>query len=192
MMACGRALVKPGTTPVYYSENSFAYLLPTSAMTDSIDGAQHIDGTFFRNKDSGELDSTSFSGDAWVRANDSVFSMTLFSSLGMQIAELNYERDSVSFSSSFMDAEKVRPEYIVADLQSCFYPFAVLSENFKKSGFVFTEKKPSAGSEQRSDDFERILSENGKVLLRVTRRANEIDLVNEIRHYKYHIILGSD
>ena len=88
-----------------------------------------------------------------------------------------------------LDVEKVKAEYILADYQACFYPFAALKENFEKSGFEFREQLNLAGD---SNSFERVLSENGNEILRITRKANEIDLVNKLRHYKYHITLGNE
>ena len=90
-----------------------------------------------------------------------------------------------------IDVEKMKPEYVLADFQACFYPFEALQKNFDKYGFDFDELR-TAGSGEPPPDFERTLTDNGKVILRIVRKANEIDLVNELRHYKYHITLGSD
>ena len=117
-----------------------------------------------------------------------ILSVVFFSGFGTTIAELTYAKDSVSFVSSVIDVEKMKAEYVIADLQTCFYPFEALKNNFEKSGFAFTEKRLS----DESQDFERVLSENGKTILHVTRKASEIDLVNELRQYKYHINLGSE
>ena len=191
--SCHHALVRPNSTAIYYSDSKYINLLPTTSMDRSIDGIQHLDGTFSKNptvQDAQEDSaSNSFSGEVWVRANDSVLSITLMGSFGVTVAELTYANDSVSFASSAIDVEKMKPEYVLADFQACFYPYESLRENFEKSGFTFTESK-SAG--EQSSDFERILSDDGKVILRIIYKANEIDLINELRHYKYHITLGSD
>ena len=126
-----------------------------------------------------------------MRANGSILSITLMGSFGVTIAELTYANDSVSFASSVIDVEKMKPEYVLADFQACFYPFDALHKNFDKFGFDFDELR-TAGSGEPPPDFERTLTDNGKVILRIVRKANEIELVNELRHYKYHITLGSD
>ncbi len=200
-VSCHHTLVKPNSVAIYYSDSKSVSLLSTSAMVGSIDEAQHLIGSFGQSLASGASSADSakeFSGDVWVRANDSILSITLFGGFGMTIAELTYANDSVSFASSVIDAEKMKPEYVLADFQACFYPFEALRENFEKSGFVFSEKRtePAAtegiASVKPSPDFERVLTDDGKVILRIVRKANEIDLVNELRHYKYHITLGSD
>jgi hypothetical protein len=192
LTSCQHTLVKPNSMPVYYSDSGFVNLLPTTAMPGTIDEAQHLEGTFRKMKSPGnslaDTSTTTFSGDVWVRANDTILSVVFFSGFGTTIAELTYAKDSVSFVSSVIDVEKMKAEYVIADLQTCFYPFEALKNNFEQSGFTFTEKRLS----DESQDFERELSENGKTILRVTRKASEIDLVNELRQYKYHINLGSE
>ena len=180
LVSCHRALVTPDSNPVYYSDSKYIQLLPTKAVSGPIDGAQRFEGTFGK---------TAFSGQVWVLANDTILSITFFNDFGTTIAELTYANDSVAFASSVLDVEKVKAEYILADYQACFYPFEVLKENFEKSGFEFREQLNLAGD---SNSFERVLSENGNEILRITRKANEIDLVNTLRHYKYHITLGNE
>lgn len=181
LVACHNALVKPGAAPVFYSDVHSVQLLPTKAMQGSIDMPQHLEGYFA--KPNG--DTSSFEGDTWVRANDTILSIHLFSGFGTTIAELTYTRDSVAFESSFMDVEKLKAEYVLADFQICFYPFEALKQNFEKSGFEFSETTEGSG-------FERVLSENGTVILKAKKTGSEIDLVNELRKYRYHITLGEN
>ena len=192
LTSCHHALVKSDSTPVYYSDSKYINLLPTKAMTESIDDVQHLEGTFSKEASSADLQadtsSTSFSSDVWVRANDTILSVVLMGSFGTTIAELTFAHDSIHFESSLVDVEKMKAEYVLADFQACFYPFDVLQKNFEKFGFVFTENRSTAGD----GDFERILTEDGKVIFRIVRKNKEIDFVNELRHYKYHITLGSN
>lgn len=181
MVGCHKSMVKPGSAPVFYSDSRSVGLLPTTAMKIPIDMPQHLEGTFIK-EDGSE---TSFDGDTWVRANDSILTVILFGGFGTTLAELTYVGDSVSFESSVMDVKKMKAEYVLADLQVCFYPFEALKENFEQSGFEFAE-------ELNGDDFVRTLSENGKSILKVEKKGSEINLVNELRHYKYHITLGSN
>lgn len=181
MAACHKSLVKPGSAPVFYSDTHSIALLPTSAMKTPMDMPQHLEGTFIK-EDGSE---TSFDGDTWVRANDSILSVFLFGGFGTTLAELTYVGDSVSFESSVMDVNKMKAEYVLADFQICFYPFDALKENFERSGFEFSE-------ELNVNGFVRTLSENGKTILKVEKKGSEINLVNELRRYKYHITLGSN
>jgi len=181
LAGCHKSLVKPGSAPVFYSDSRSVELLPTTAMKTPMDMPQHLEGTFIK-ADGSE---THFDGDTWVRANDSILTVILFGGFGTTIAELTYVGDSVSFESSVMDVNKMKAEYVLADLQVCFYPFEALKENFEQSGFGFSEEK-------NGDDFVRTLSESGKTILKVEKKGSEINLVNELRRYKYHITLGSN
>ena len=187
--SCHHALVKSDSTPVYYSDSKFVNLLPTKAMSGSIDEVQHMEGVF-NNGAGSETDAspTSFSSDVWVRANDSILSVVLFGSFGTTVAELTFAHDSIHFSSSVMDVEKMKAEYVLADLQACYYPFEPLQQNFEKAGFAFSEKRSGANY---GADFDRVLTENGKTIFRINRTGNEINFVNELRQYQYHITLGS-
>ena len=184
LVACYHAHHVPGTAPVYYSDGRAVSLLPTAAMTHGIDMPQRIEGKFQKSDGS----SDSFEADSWVRANDSVLSITLFTGFGTTLGEITYARDSVKAESSVMNVAKFKTEYLIADFQICFYPFEALQKNFEQAGFAFTENRSGAGNA----DFVRTLSENGKVILTATKKGSELHLVNELRHYSYHITLGEE
>ncbi len=182
LVACSRSNVKPGTAPVYYSDTRSVALLPTTAMTEKLDMPQHLRGEF--TQQDGSL--KSFEGDSWVRANDSVLSIMLFSGFGTTIAEITYGKDSLHFESSVMDVEKMKAEYVLADFQVCFYPYKALKDNFEAAGFVFEETRGIAL------DFVRTLKDGNTLVLTAQRKGKEITLVNSLRHYSYHITLGED
>ena len=182
LVACSRSNVKPGTAPVYYSDTRSVALLPTTAMTEKLDMPQHLRGEFTQQDGSMK----SFEGDSWVRANDSVLSIMLFSGFGTTIAEITYGKDSLHFESSVMDVEKMKAEYVLADFQVCFYPYKALKDNFEAAGFVFEETRGIAL------DFVRTLKDGNTLVLTAQRKGKEITLVNSLRHYSYHITLGED
>ena len=188
LVGCGSSNVKPGTAPVYYSDSRSVELLPTAAMTDPIDMPQHIAGNF--TKPDGSTDS--FEADSWVRANDSILSITMFTGFGTTLGEITYERDSVKAESSVLDVTKMKAEYLVADFQVCFYPFAALKENFEKAGFTFVEARDASadGEVSAAGDYVRTLKEGDRVILVATKKAREVSLVNELRKYSYRITLG--
>ena len=182
LVSCSRSNVKPGTAPVYYSDSRSVALLPTSAMTEKLDMPQHLRGEFTQQDGSMK----SFEGDSWVRANDSVLSIMLFSGFGTTIAEITYGKDSLHFESSVMDVEKMKAEYVLADFQVCFYPYKALKDNFEAAGFVFEEARGPA------PDFVRTLKDGNTLVLTAQRKGKEITLVNNLRHYSYHITLGEE
>ena len=188
LVGCSSSNVKPGTAPVYYSDNRSVALLPTAAMTEPIDMPQHIAGNF--TKPDGSTDS--FEADSWVRANDSILSITMFTGFGTTLGEITYERDSVKAESSVLDVTKMKAEYLVADFQVCFYPFIALKENFEKAGFTFVESREAFadGEVSAAGDYVRTLKEGDRVILVATKKARDISLVNELRKYSYRITLG--
>ncbi len=188
LVGCGSSNVKPGTAPVYYSDSRSVELLPTAAMTEPIDMPQHIAGNF--TKPDGSTDS--FEADSWVRANDSILSIVMFTGFGTTLGEITYERDSVKAESSVLDVTKMKAEYLVADFQVCFYPFAALKENFEKAGFTFVEARDASadGDVSAAGDYVRTLKEGDRVILVATKKAREVSLVNELRKYSYRITLG--
>ena len=182
LVACHNMHQVPGTSPVFYSDGNAVSLLPTSSMTEGIDMPQRIEGRFV--KPDGSTDS--FEADSWVRANDSVLSITLFTGFGTTLGEITYARDSVKAESSVMDVAKIKTEYLIADFQICFYPFDALRKNFEQAGYVFTETRSGAGN----TDYVRTLADNGKTLLTARKSGTEIHLENVLRGYSYHITLG--
>lgn len=182
LVACHNARQVPGTAPVYYSDERSVSLLPTASMTEKLDMPQHIVGEF--HKPDGSTDS--FEADSWVRANDSVLLVVLFSGFGTTIGEISYFHDSVKVESSLMNVEKMKAEYLLADFQICFYPLEPLQKNFEQAGFEFSETRSGA----ENADFVRTLSENGKTILTAKKTGTEIRLVNDLRGYSYHITLG--
>ena len=188
LMGCHHSRVAPGVAPVYYSDTRSVELLPTTAMTEPIDMPQHIAGNF--TKPDGSTDS--FEADSWVRANDSILSITMFTGFGTTLGEITYERDSVKAESSVLDVTKMKAEYLVADFQVCFYPFVALKENFEKAGFTFVESREASadGEVSAAGDYVRTLKEGDRVILVATKKAREVSLVNELRKYSYRITLG--
>ena len=182
LVACHNTHQVPGTSPVFYSDGRAVSLLPTSAMTLRIDMPQRIEGNFVKPDGSND----SFEADSWVRANDSVLSITLFTGFGTTLGEITYARDSVKAESSVMDVAKLKTEYLVADFQICFYPFDALRKNFEQAGFTFSETRSGDA------DFVRTLSDNGKTILTARKSGREIHLENVLRRYSYHITLGEE
>ena len=182
LVACHNTHQVPGTSPVFYSDGRAVSLLPTSAMTLRIDMPQRIEGNFVKPDGSND----SFEADSWVRANDSVLSITLFTGFGTSLGEITYDSYSVKAESSVMDVAKLKTEYLVADFQICFYPFDALRKNFEQAGFAFSETRSGDA------DFVRTLSDNGKTILTARKSGREIHLENVLRRYSYHITLGEE
>jgi len=72
---------------------------------------------------------------AWAKADETGIEMVLLNELGAHMAELTYRDGQVSFSSPVLPSSLLKPEYIVADFQLCFYSAPALRQalegNFK-------------------------------------------------------------
>lgn len=174
MIACHNSNVSVSTSPVYYTDDSAIQLPPLSSNKVTIDAPQHIEGTY------GEK---SFSMDGWMRMNDTLLNVILFSSFGNTLAEIKFTRDSISFESSMMDSKKFKAEYIIADIQLCFFEMSVLKPHFDSYGFTLTESR-------EGNVTVRQLSKDGTKILTVEKNGDTTKLVNTLRNYTYTITIG--
>jgi len=140
-------------------------------MGTPVDGAQRIEATH-----NGE---TSLF-EAWVIANDTILSVTLFGSMGATIGEVSYTSDSLFFSSRLMDTEKIKPQYIIADFQLCFYETEKVREVIEASNLEFEETT-------QGDESQRVISSGGKKIITIERNKQGIHLTNHLRGYEYRI-----
>ncbi len=171
LAACSSRSVRTEFTPVYYTDQVKLPILPVNATASLGEATQHLEGRY------GEK---TFSAEAYVSANDSLFSVYLAGSFGTTIAELYYTKDSISFSSSVLDTKNMSPEYVVADFQLCFAESETLKNHFAQSSLLFTEEKTENG-------FKRSVKDKDQVVIEVVKENNELTLSNFLRNYSYHI-----
>lgn len=162
------------TSPVYYTDNDAVQLVGMASNHVAIDAPQHIEGTH---------DKKTFSMDGWFRMNDSLMNIILFSGFGNTLAEIKYTSDTIVFESSMMDAKKFKAEYIVADIQLCFFEMSVLKPHMEAYGFSLTETKDG-------DLTVRELKKDGKLIISIQKIGQETKLTNSLRNYSYTITTG--
>jgi len=133
-------------------------------MEKSIDMAQRISASY-QGRD--------FLFTAWVKADKTGIDMTLLSEMGTTIGELSYRDGFVSFSSPVFP-ESLRPEYIIADFQLCFYNSLLLGRALEDCRLLL----------ETSGAARRIL--RGKELIyEIEKKADAIRLTNHLRGYAY-------
>lgn len=157
--------------PVYYSDLHFVHLIDPAKNPTKIEERQNMTGAYGDKK---------FSAESWMLLDSASMRIMLFSSMGNTLAEISYTQDSITFESRWMDAKKIKPEYILADIQFCYYPTNVLKENFERADLEFSEV-------ELSDRKVRTLSESGREILRMEKIGNRISLKNELRKYSYQV-----
>jgi len=169
--ACAAAVRSPLESPVYVTNSKAVYLLPPSDMGFPIDAPQMIEGAYGGKK---------FSFEGWTVANDSIISISLFNSIGASIGSLFYSKDSLRFESSFIDVDKIHPQYIVADFQLCYYKKDALQKIFSSKGFFFSEDS-SLGI------IHRVVLSQKDTIVSVVRSRDSTVLKNYLRGYEYRI-----
>lgn len=175
LCGCHNAHGSLSAMPVFYTDDASVELISINKNKISIDAPQHIEGAY------GEK---TFSMDAWMRMNDSILNIVLFSGFGNTVAELKYTSDSLKFESTVMNAEKTKAEYIVADIQLCYFDMAVLKPHYEAQHFLLTEAT-------NGNESIRTLAKDGKDILTITNNGSTIQLKNTLRNYSYTITTGS-
>lgn len=156
---------------VHYSDSRYVHLLSPGAFQSSVEENQRIAAAYGEKK---------FSAESWMLLNDSIVRVLVFSPVGGTVVEIVYMEDSLFMESRWMDAQKVKPEYVVADIQFCYYPANALAENFRAAGLEFDESSEDGVTV-------RTLRENGKVLVKMERRDGVLSIENFLRRYSYRI-----
>jgi hypothetical protein len=149
---------------IYLAGSSKYFLLPAGDIENSLDMAQRI---------SAEWQGKDYTFNAWVIADKAGIELTLLNELGVSMGELSCRNGLVSFSSSIFP-KSLKPEYIIADFQLCFYNTAALRKAVESCGLSF----------ETSGDSRRIFQ--GKtVIIEIEKRPDTVRLVNHLRGYAY-------
>jgi len=149
---------------VYLTNRSQYRLLPPENIENPLDTAQQISASYKGRK---------FFLNAWVKADETGMEIILLNELGARMGELSYRNGLVSFSSPMVPSS-LKPEYIVADFQLCFYNTAALHQALKDCGLSF----------EVTENSRRIFK--GKTLvIEVKKDRNTVTLVNHLRGYTY-------
>ena len=154
-----------GDYPFVYLTNTVKFmLLPTSGIGKPVDMPQRISASF-RDHNMSML--------AWVKADETIIALTLLNEMGTTVGELLYSDGAVSFSSKMLPAS-VKPEYIVADFQFCFYNEALIASALESCGL----------SLEIDGAAYRIF--NGKdMIYEIIKNPDAVVLTNHLRGYTY-------
>lgn len=156
--------------PVYVTNSKSIRLLSTENIECTKDSMQQI---------LGEFGGQSFSFLAYFHADEKALQLSLISAMGTDLGSLEYDGDTASFSSGMIFG-KIKPEYIIADIQNAYYTSDSLKKNYEKSGIFFEEETSENGK------IRKIIS--GKdVVEQITISKNNVTIENFLRGYIYRI-----
>ena len=159
-----KAAIRENRLFAYLTDTSKYFLLPPESIEQSMDMIQRIAASY---------GSREFLLNAWVKADKTGMDITLLNELGATIGELSYRDGAVSFSSPVFP-KSLKPEYIVADFQLCFYDILLLKQALEDSGLSF----------EYTETNRRIIQ--GKtVIIEIEKKSNSVRLVNHLRGYAY-------
>jgi len=159
-----KTTVKENRLNVYLTGSSLYRLLPPENIENSLDMAQHISASW-QGRD--------FFLNAWVKADETGMEMTLLNELGASMGELSYRDGIASFSSPIFPSS-LKPEYIIADFQFCFYNALALRKALEDCGLLF----------EYTGNSRRIYQ--GKTLIvEIEKNQNAVKLINHLRGYTY-------
>jgi hypothetical protein len=128
--------------------------------------------------DSHQLVSASYKGkdyflNSWVKADTAGLNITIINELGANMGELSYHSGAASFSSPVF-LLPIKPEYIVADFQLCFYKTPALRQALENCGLSLEDTENS-----------RHILQDKTVITRIEKSRNVVRLVNYLRGYAY-------
>jgi len=159
-----KAAVKENNLFVYLTGGSKFFLLPPADIEKTMDMAQRI---------LAEYEGRDYFFNAWVKADEAGIEMILLNELGVNMGELSYQKELISFSSAIFP-KSLKPEYIIADFQLCFYNIPALNHALENCGL----------SLEYTGNRRRILQ--GKtVIIEIEKNRNAVKLVNHLRGYTY-------
>ena len=133
-------------------------------MENAMDMAQFISASF---------QSQDYYCNAWVKADKTGIEMTLFNELGAAMGELSYLDGLVHFSSPVFP-KSIKPEYIVADFQLCFYNPMLLGKALENCGLALA-----------IDGTVRRILKGESIIIEIEKEDNTVHFTNFLRGYRY-------
>jgi len=162
--SCAKTATGGKQLDVYLTDSSKYTLLPPENIENPLDMAQQISASYKGRE---------YFLNAWVKADETGMEMALMNELGSALGELSYRNGQVSFSSPVLPSS-LKPEYIVADFQLCFYNTIALRKALEDCGLYFED----AGNSRR-------ILQGKTLVIEVEKKPDTVRLVNHLRGYTY-------
>jgi hypothetical protein len=160
-------------SPVYITENSKYILLPPSDIEVPLDMPQQIAGRYGKQE---------FVMDAWALADEEGITLAILNSFGANMGELKFSEGALSFSSPLLPSS-IKPEYIVADFQFCFYRADALADALKACGLDFAAEQRLTESDGYIEV--RTIAEGERIIIEIEKTVSAVRYQNHLRGYAY-------
>ena len=159
--------------PVYVTNRKKILPLPTTAIEKPLDIMQHMSASFKGN---------SFSADCLVLADERQLFMAILNEFGTTVGSLVYGDEGVDFESAVFP-KQLKAEYIVLDVQLCFYRVDMLQRALEKAGLRLEVR--IADNVGASSTETRTVYDGKKKLIVIEKAAGVIRYENLLRGYSY-------
>lgn len=157
LFSCASARFESDFAPVYVTNSAKYAILSPSEMDGNMDAVQRMTASFGENE---------FECDVYVISDSEKLSMTILNEFGATLAELFYDGATLDFDSAVFP-KNLNAEYIVADFQFCLYRADSVKAALEKIGVDF-EISIACGENETTET--RVLSKNGKVISKITKK----------------------
>jgi hypothetical protein len=148
----------------YLTDRSKYILLPPAGIERPVDMAQRISALYNGQR---------FYFSSWVLADENGIDISFFNELGAAIGDLSYREGVVSLSSTVFP-KSLKPEYMIADFQLCFYDPDLLARALKDCGLVL-----------ETQNSHRRIFKGKNLIIEIEKTPGAVKLVNHLRGYSY-------
>jgi hypothetical protein len=172
LVSCAVVPASSPFSPVYVTDRAKYVLLPPADIEAPLDMLQQITGSYGKE---------SFLMNAWVSANEQGIDMSLLTGFGTSLGEFSLREGAISFSSAVFPPA-LKPEYVAADFQFCFYRVDALIRGLKKTSLnmVVEQRLGAEGCVEV-----RTIYDKKKVIIEIEKSPTRILYTNHLRGYAY-------
>lgn len=160
---------------VYITDAKKVQLLPPRQMNGSLDELQFFSASF-----AGQ----GFCFQSYIQADKKGLSLTILNEMGMEMGDLRYTDSGLSFSSGYFP-QSLKAEYMLMDLQNCYYDLDALKECYASAGLELSSSCSGSTETRLVKDGETVIEEI--TIERLENNAKSIRLKNSLRSYSYEI-----
>jgi hypothetical protein len=128
----------------------------------------------------GTFGNQEFLVESWVRADEKGVEIAFFNSFGMNIGELSFTESALRFDSEVLPGT-IKPEYILADFQLCFYQPRALASALGACGLTLETR-------QTGPIETRILRDKKQILAEIEKNPARLKYTNRFREYEYTLL----
>ena len=171
-VSCVTVKPLPNLSPVFVTNTKSINLLPPEDIQNDIDTLYALNIEFGNEK---------FYVITLIQADKSGIFLSLMNDFGTDMGSLEYTENSAVLDCSLIP-EKLKPEYLIADLQNAFYDASAVKQNLNASRLNFEVEQNETG------EVRRILN-GSKLIEKIEITENEIKIKNYLRNYEYSFLI---